>query len=166
MRVGKILSLAFIALIFQVLVEAKRSGGSRSSRGGSWGSRSGGWGSRSRSNYSRGSFGTNVMIIGVDGRSYYGSPSMCPYGCAVNGRCGTEKECKIGGIVGIVFGILFCLCCCGCCIGACVKGKNKAKEHYSSHSSSVRSALSQSSLKPGLEPLIGGHTPYGEAPLL
>ena len=61
----------------------------------------------------------------------------CPYGCAVNGVCGTETECNVAGIVGIVIGCIFgviflvvgCVICC-CCCAAC-KAAAKTKDHSS-----------------------------------
>ena len=101
-----------------------------------------------------------VIIAGPNGTYHYGSASQCPYGCAVNGRCGSETECRVGGIVGIIFGILFCLCCCGCCINSCRRsGIQAAEEAYSSRSSNKSTKKVDI-----LEPLVVG-APVPAAPM-
>ena len=144
MRVSKIVNLFFIALVFALvsmpsIADARRSGGSsRSSSRSSRSSSSSSWGRSSRSNYY-----TGVVVIASPGGGYFsGYGNQCPFGCAMNGRCGTEIECKgsvVGNIIGWIFFALFC--CCFCCIAAFGKRvPNKSGSYHSHHSHSSHSS--------------------------
>ena len=60
-----------------------------------------------------------LLLVSVEAR--HRTVSGCPYGCSVNGRCGTEMECKVGLILGIVLGICLvgAIVYFGCCRGKC-----------------------------------------------
>ena len=139
MRASKVLQLLLIAVIFSLstmpeMVDARRSGGSsrsssrssysrstsRSSSGWSWG--------RSRSSYGYSNHYTGLVIIPAAGGTYYqGYGNQCPFGCAFNGRCGTQAECASAGRWAIwdwVWTILIICCFCGCAIFG--KSKNSS----------------------------------------
>ena len=149
MHARKFLTIAIMAIVLALtadLSNARRSGGS-SSRSSSYSSIGYGGGysyGSGRSSYantvSYGSYGGNVVIIaGANGSYYYGTPSQCPYGCAVGGQCGTEAECTTSAIVGTIFLVIFFICffgifCCVCCVFCCAATQASGSHHSSHHS--------------------------------
>ena len=111
MRVPRILAITLLALLLFTTSDAKRGGGGGRSRSSS--RRSGG----SRGSYSFNRYSGVVIIAGPNGTYYQGYGDSCPYGCAVDGRCGSEEECKMSFenyfVIGIAitFGLCFLYSC-------------------------------------------------------
>ena len=66
------------------------------------------------------------------GICWFNDASECPGGCALEGRCGTEKECDVAGIAAVIglsiFGGVCCLICCCACF-CCAKTKHDLNEN-------------------------------------
>ena len=90
----------------------------------------GGGGYYGGSNYNnRNGYYTGLVVIAnADGTYYQGMPSECPYGCAINGVCGTETECATASVIMIVFlsifGVVFCGCFCCFAFAFCSAAAN------------------------------------------
>ena len=161
----RLIKIVFITLILLISVEARRSGGSRSSSRSSSYSRStrSSYGGSYRSGRSNYYYSGTVIIAGPAGTYYTGYGNQCPHGCAVHGRCGTYDECTMT-FTDWIWVVLFCLCFCCCgCIGNCGKKENaeviveEHVSHHSSHHSFRKSGSSHSSSdkkKENLEPLV------------
>ena len=69
--------------------------------------------------------------IDAQGWCWIDDASKCPGGCAIDMRCGTEKECEVAGIaltIGCsIFGGICLLVCCCVCFGACRAAKETSK---------------------------------------
>ena len=148
MRVSRILAITLLALLLTTTSDARRGGGGRSS------SRSG----RTRSGYSYNRYSGLVIIAGPNGSYYQGYGDSCPYGCAVSGRCGTEKECKMSWSdyfwLRIVVAFLVCWGC-GWCKNE-DENSYKEAEKKSKSSSSSSSSNSEKKKKKHQEPHVDG----------